>query len=383
MNCDFLSKKDQEYFKGKTVFFRAGLNVPIVNNRIENDFRLRALLPSLRFLLNAGARLVVAGHLGRDENEKLDLIFDWFKKELKKEKVKVIFNSNTFFQKNNDQIEEDIKKALKDLNNGELLLLDNLRATQEEKNNSEDLGKKMAEIFDIYINEAFSVSHRKHMSMNALPELFQEDNCFYGFRFEEELKNLELIKNPQSFKKKIFILGGAKIATKIPMIEKLLDKFDLIILGGAVANNFFLEMGYPIGNSFYDKDFIFKQSDFEKIMKSGKVFLPEWVITETGQKKVCDILPAEKILDISPKSFKRIEKELKEADFVFFNGPMGFYEGDYKEGTEYLLKVLANPNNFFVAGGGDTAAAIFELGLEKNVDFISTGGGALIKKISE
>ena len=261
--------------------------------------------------------------------------------------------------------------------------MDNLRANDGEKDNSQGLAYELSKLFDIYINEAFPVSHRKHMSVDALPKEFALENRFYGFRFEEELNILKKIKNPKKYKKKVFILGGAKIATKIPMLRSLLNKFDLIILGGAVANNFYLEMGYPIGNSFYDKDFTFDQNELSKIMESKKVFLPQEVITEKGKKMVKDILPNEKILDIAPTSFKKVEEELKEADFVFFNGPMGFYEGGYKEGTEYLLKLLANPNNFFVAGGGNTASIIFQLGLERNVDFISTGGGALIKKVSE
>ncbi len=381
MEYHFLSEKEKEFFRAKKVILRAGLNVPLEDGKIENDFRLRAILPTLNFLLDGGAQLTVIGHLGREKENNLESIFLWLKKNLKNRKV--TFDPGTFREEKIKNLSEHLKELTEKLEEGELLLLDNLRASEGEKENSKELAEKVAPHFDFYINEAFPVSHRKHMSMDALPALFDSEKRFYGFRYEEELKVIEKIKNPESFKKKVFILGGAKIATKIPMIRTLIDKFDLIVLGGAVANNFYLEMGYPIGNSFYDEDFVFEQEELSKIMSSHKIFLPQRVITENGEKNISEILPGDKILDISPKSFESIEKDLREADFVFFNGPLGYYEGGYEDGTKYLLNILTNPNNFFVAGGGNTASIIFELKLEKNVDFISTGGGALIKAISE
>jgi phosphoglycerate kinase len=189
------------------------------------------------------------------------------------------------------------------------------------------------------------------------------------------------IKNPAG--KSIFILGGSKTATKVPMLEKMIEKFDMVIIGGSVANDIYKEAGYEIGLSKIDSNFIFDKKLFEKIIKSKKVFMPKMVITKNGTKKITELSKEDNILDISPQSFESIEKKLKEADFVFFNGPMGYYEDGYDRGTKYLLKILANKNNFFVAGGGNTSSAIFEMGLESNVDFISTGGGALMKIISK
>ena len=167
------------------------------------------------------------------------------------------------------------------------------------------------------------------------------------------------------------------------MLETMIDKFDTVIIGGAVANDIYKHMGYEIGKSKTDDDFVFDKTLLKKITQSKKVFIPKMVITENGTKKITELTKDDNILDISPQAFTDIENTLKAADFVFFNGPMGYYEGGYDKGTKYLLKILANKNNFFVAGGGNTASAIFELKLENNVDFISTGGGALIDKISE
>jgi len=219
------------------------------------------------------------------------------------------------------------------------------------------------------------------MSMDKLPAQFFEKNRFAGFRFQQEMEVVEKIRKPKG--KSVFILGGAKVATKIPMLEKMIESFDRIIIGGAVANQFYKQMGYEIGESKIDPDFSFEPNFFKKIIKSKKVFLPEKVITEKGTKDIKELLTSDKIMDISAQSFGEIEEELKNAEFVFFNGPMGYYEGGYDKGTKFLLKILANKNNFFVAGGGNTVSAIYELGLEDNVDFISTGGGALIQKISE
>jgi phosphoglycerate kinase len=278
--------------------------------------------------------------------------------------------------------------------------------TELEKKNSLDLAKKVSSFGEYYINEAFSVSHRKHMSVDELPKQFSEEKIFLGFQFEKEIKNIEKIKNlsmgqtadMESYSKNpknIFILGGSKISTKIPMLEKMIEKFDLVILGGAVANNFYKKLGYEIGDSLVDEDFVFEENFFKKIIKSKKVFLPNIVITENGEKEIFEIKKDEKILDISPNAFFEIEEKFKNVEFIFFNGPVGFYEGGYKEGTKFLLEILASKKNseqgledkgilrYFVAGGGNTISAIFELGLEKNIDFISTGGGALIFNLSD
>lgn len=375
MNYKKLESLKKEDVEGKVFLVRVGLNVPVSNGAIESDFRLEKILETLDFLLKKKAKVVLIGHIGRKKEKSLKIVFKWLKKRYKE---KVFFDENTFVEFD----EKKVAKKVEDLKGGEILLLDNLRATDMEKGDSTELAEKVSVLGDFYVNEAFSVAHRKHMSVSSLPESFPAGKTFLGFQFEKELNNVEKIKKV-SGKKSVFVLGGSKIATKIPMIEKMLERFDFIILGGAIANSFYKECGYEIGKSLVDKDFVFQEGLFEKIMNSGKIFLPNIVVTKEGEKEVSEIQKNEKILDISPMSFFEIEDDLRSAKFVFFNGPVGFYEGGYTEGTKFLLETLDNDGNYFTAGGGNTVSAILELGLGKKVDFLSTGGGALIKKLSE
>jgi phosphoglycerate kinase len=379
MNYEKISELEDKNIEGKIFLVRAGLNIPVFEGKIENDFRLKKILETINFLLKKKVKIILLGHLGRKKDENLELIFEWLKKNIKN---KIYFDKNTFLNFNEKSELSSISEKILELKNGEILLLDNLRMTELEKENSFELAQKISSLGDFYINEAFSVSHRKHMSVDELPKNFSEGKIFLGFQFQKELENIERIKNISN-KNSIFILGGSKISTKIPMLEKMLEKFDLIILGGGVANSFYKKLGDEIGDSMIDEKFIFEEKLFEKLINSEKIFLPNIVITENGEKEISEIKKKEKILDISPNAFIEIEEKLKNAEFIFFNGPVGFYEGGYEKGTKFLLEILANKNNYFVAGGGNTISAIFELGLEKNVDFISTGGGALIKKLSE
>jgi phosphoglycerate kinase len=370
-----ISELKSENIEGKTFFVRAGLNVPIFEGKIENDFRLKKVLDTLDFLIEKKAKIILAGHVGMEESGDFILIFEWFKKKYQK---KVFFDEKTF-------VDFDPKKVFKkvlNLKNGEVLLLDNLRATKKEKENSVRLAKDISDISDFYINEAFSVSHREHMSVGELPKNFPEGKIFIGFQFQKELKNIDKIKNIKN-KKSVFVLGGSKISTKIPMLEKMLESFDLIILGGAIANSFYKKLGYEIGKSFTEEEFVFEENLFEKIMSCPKVFLPNIVFTENGEKEISGVKKDERILDSSPNAFVEIEHFLSEAEFVFFNGPVGFYEGGYKKGTKFLLESLAGDSRYFVVGGGNTVSVVFELGLEKKIDFISTGGGSLMKKLSD
>ena len=366
------SIKEVKNLKGKKVLVRVGVNVPLdKNGEIESDFRLRKILPTLEFLSEQGAKTILMGHIGREPEMNLEKVFQWFLQASRRYRIK--FHKNTF--KNFPENFKDFPE----LKEGEILLLDNLRQSELEKKNDRDFAEKIASLGGIYVNEAFSVSHREHASMVGVPEFFEEK--YIGLLFEKEIEQVEKVLNPGE--KSIAILGGAKIKTKLPLIEKISEKFSLNILGGGIANNFFKFFGYEIGKSIFDENFL----DLEKYEKEN-IFVPNIVIVENenGQREEKEISEVEKtdnILDISPNAFWEIEDQLREAKFVFFNGPLGFYEGGYVEGTKYLLEILANPNNYFIAGGGDTATAIYELGLEENVDWISTGGGALIDFIAD
>lgn len=376
MSYNNLSQLKDKDIKGKIFFLRGGLNVPISDGKIENDFRLKKTIETLNFLIKKKVKIILSGHIGRKKEQNLKLVFDWFEKNIES---KIFFDKNTFFDFNKEKISQKISQ----LKDGEILLLDNLRMTRLEKENSYELAQQISSLCDFYINEAFSVSHREHMSVDALPKCFSEGKIFWGLHYGKEIENIEKIKRFSKEKKSVLVLGGAKISTKIPMLEKIIDKFDMIILGGVVANSFYKELGYKIGKSLVDENFVFEKDKFEKIINSPKVFLPNIVITDKGEKEISEVRENEKISDISPNAFFEIEDRFKDFELIFFNGPVGFYEGGYKKGTEFLLKNLASEKNHFVAGGGNTVSAIFELGLENKVNFISTGGGALIEKLSE
>lgn len=362
--------------EGKKVLVRVGINVPLnKKNEIVSDFRLKKIMETINFLVEKKAKIILMGHIGREKKENLIPVFQWLQRH--KESLQVYFDEKTFQNFNEEKVKE-LQKKISHLENGEILLLDNLRQSELEKANDADFAKKIASMGDIYVNEAFSVSHREHSSMVGVPEFFQEK--YVGLLFEKELEQAKKILNPG--KNSIAILGGAKIKTKLPLIEKISEKFSLNILGGGIANNFFKYLNFKIGKSIFDENFL----NLKKYI-TDKIFIPNIVIVDDGknkkvEKEISEVLETDNILDISPSAFYEIEEKLKEANFVFFNGPMGYYEGGYSDGTKYLLDILANENNYFIAGGGDTATAIFELGLENNVDWVSTGGGALIEYLA-
>jgi len=365
------SIKEAKNLEGKRVLVRVGVNVPLnEKGEIESDFRLRKILPTIEYLVEQKAKVILIGHIGRDPEQNLEKVFEWL---LGHTRYVLKFHKNTF-----KKFPENFKD-FSEIENGEVLLLDNLRQSELEKKNDKNFAQKIAELGDIYVNEAFSVSHREHASMVRVPEFFEEK--YIGLLFEKEIEQVQKILKPGE--NSVAILGGAKIKTKLPLIEKISEKFSLNILGGGIANNFFKFFGYEIGKSIYDENFL----DLEKYNKEN-IFVPNIVIVETEkgervEKEISEVEKNDNILDISPNAFWEIEEKLKSAKFVFFNGPLGFYEAGYTAGTKYLLEILANPNNYFIAGGGDTADVIFELGLEKNVDWISTGGGALIDYIAD
>ena len=195
------------------------------------------------------------------------------------------------------------------------------------------------------------------------------DPDFFGLQYQKEIENLNKVLRPES--PSIFILGGAKIQTKIPLLEQALEKYDLVIVGGAIANTFYQHLGLDIGNSLVEE---VDGEILDQILMKNNLILPDPDLV---------IWDENKILDIAPEFFENMRADFENAKFIFLNGPMGYYEGGFTAGTEKVLELSASPNNFFLAGGGNTVSAIFKLGLEKNTDFISTGGGALINFLTK
>lgn len=377
--------RDAENFAGKVVIVRGSLNVPISKNgKIENDFRIKTILPTLNFLIKKKAKIILLGHRGRKKEVSLEVIFNYFKKQKKQKKYwqafsqvlgllyrdqpdhskkffNIFFDKNTFKNFNTEKVKK-LQVKIANLKEGEILLLDNLRQSELEKKNDANFKQKIKSLGDVYVQEAFSNSHRQHSSMTIKPD-------FFGFQYEKEIKNLEKILNPENLS--IFILGGSKIKTKLPFLEKILEKYDQVIVGGAIANTFYQHLGFDIKNSLVEK---IEPEILEKILKHKNFILPEF-------KFVIWDKSCQKILDISPEFFENFKTNFQKAKVIFFNGPVGYYEGGFDKGTEKIIQLATSSPAFFILGGGHTTFAVFKLGLEKKVNFISTGGGALINFI--
>ena len=255
---------------------------------------------------------------------------------------------------------------------GEVVLLENLRRDPREKTNDESFGKELASLADLYVNEAFPVSHRPHASVVGIPKFLPS---FAGLRFAQEVKYLSAAFNPP--KPFLFILGGAKFETKLPLIKKFITVADYVYVGGALANDLFKAKSLPVGDSK-----VSGAVDLSEIVESKKIILPSDVIVQNGND-IAEKLPTEvgagdKIFDAGPKSVNDLRLLLQKSAFVLWNGPLGNFELGFKEATIELAKLISESDTTSLIGGADTIAAISELHLEEKFGFISTGGGAML-----
>ena len=328
--------------KDVKVLVRLDLNVPIENGHIVDDFRIRKSLPLINFLDSKGAHLILISHIETKENPTLKPVAEY----LNKIGVKCVFEKN-------------YKKALN--NKNKIVILENLREHEGEKKNDKAFAKELASLADIYVNEAFSVSHREHASVCAITEFIPS---YMGLQFEEEVKNLSLAFKPDH--PFLFILGGAKFETKLPLVEKFISIADSVFIGGALANDFFKAQGKDIGSSLTSSTDL----DLSKFMNNKKLSLP-----------VDNILKDTAIMDVGMNTIEQLKKEIDKAKFILWNGPLGAYETGYKSGTLQLSEILAEATGKgakTIVGGGDTLATIAELKLENSFTFVSTGGGAML-----
>ena len=280
--------------RGKVALVRVDFNVPIKNGKVEDDFRIIKALPTIKFLLKKSAKVVLITHLGKG-GEDLSPIAKSLNKHIK----------SKFIQ---DIIGDKAKKAISDMKNGEVILLENLRNDKGEKECSKDFAKNLASLGDLYVNDAFSVCHREDASIVLLPKILPS---YVGFQLEEEIKYLSKAKNPKH--PFLFILGGAKFSTKMPLIKKYLKLADHIFIGGALLNDFLKAKGYEVGKSLVDNE----DYGINKITKNKKIILPDKVIVKSGdkllEKKVSEVSKEDIILDVSEKSIKDIKDLINHA----------------------------------------------------------------------
>lgn len=367
--------------KGKKVLVRVDFNVPLGENReITDDTRIKAALPTIQYLLDNGAKVILCSHLGRPKGE--------FKPEFSLEPVakrlaELLGDTKIVFAK--DVIGESADKAVAEMKEGEIVLLENLRFHAEETKNDPEFAKKLAGYADLFVLDAFGTAHRAHASTAGVAAYLP---AVAGFLIGKELDfiggALEDPKRPF-----VAILGGAKIADKIPVINNLFDKVDCLIIGGGMANTFLAAKGYKMGKSLVDADSIelakTLMADAEK--KGVKMLLPvdlkcagEFADTEAivcADDAVADDLMA---LDIGPKTLELYAGEVKQAKTVIWNGPMGVAEfKNFAGGTEGVARAMADSDATTIIGGGDSAAAVKKLGYADKMSHISTGGGASLE----
>lgn len=372
--------KDVE-LKGKRVFCRVDFNVPMKDGEVTDDNRIRAALPTITYLSENGAKVILATHLGRPKGEVVDeLRLDAVAKRLADLIGKTII-------KVDEPIGEEAKKAADSLNDGDIMLLENVRFHTGEKKNDPELSKQFASLADLYVNDAFGTAHRAHASTAGVAEHVPSAA---GFLMEKEIEVLgKALLNPE--RPFTAIIGGAKVKDKIGVIENLLEKVDHLIIGGGLAYTFIKAQGYEIGNSLLEEDKIeLAKSFIEKAKAKGvKFHIPiDAVVADefsrTANTKTVDVNAIEEGwmgLDIGPKTIEQYREVILNSKLVVWNGPMGVFEYEkFAAGTSSVAKALADANEAFtVIGGGDSAAAVAKFDLGEKMDHISTGGGASLE----
>lgn len=363
----------------KKVILRLDLNVPIQNGKITSKERIIASLPTIEYLINQNAKIIILSHLGKiktEEDKQKNTLYPVYEELLKILKTPIYFSSAT----KGKILEDKISK----LKNREILLVENTRYedldNKKESNCDEELSKYWANLGEVFINDAFGLSHRKHASNYGISKYLP---TAIGPLIEKEIKGLEpIIKPTHPF---TIIMGGAKVSDKLDIIKNILPKCDYLLLGGGIANSF-LACKSEVGKSLAD---IEKKSELQKLLNtySTKIILPTDVIVENKeqiiQKEIKDINKEDIIYDIGEKTIKKYQEFLSKSSTIFINGTLGLYENNkYEQGTKAILQTIDNLKCIKIAGGGDALASIEKYNI-KNIDFKSTGGGATLKYIAE
>ncbi len=358
--------RDIEYLEGVKVLVRADFNVPLAGGKVVEDFRIRAAFPTIDFLTSKGAKVILISHIEDNAGgptPSLAPVADTMEK----------LGHPVTFVKDWKKVPQLLEGEIK---NGECLLLDNVRFFEGEKKNDPQFAKELASFADIYVNDAFSVSHREHASVVGVPKLLPS---YAGLQLESEVEHLSKAFNPaHPF---FFILGGAKFETKMPLVEKFLKLSDSIFIGGALANDFLKAQGREVGTSIVSK----KPIDLSAIISNPKIFsCVDVAIAQDGNKGVADIQPTDQIADVGEKTIALLKEKISAAKFILWNGPFGIYEKGFTWGTEECARLIAeNSNAMTIVGGGDTLAAIAKLNIEDKFTFVSTGGGAMLDFLAQ
>ncbi|EKS4343415.1 phosphoglycerate kinase [Clostridium botulinum] len=369
--------------KGKKVLVRCDFNVPLNEGKITDENRLVGALPTIKYLMEKSAKIILCSHMGKPKGEP--------KKELSllpvAKRLSEMLNKEVIFADDDNVVGENAKKAVKDMKDGDLVLLQNTRYRKEETKNEEVFSKELASLADLFVNDAFGTAHRAHCSTVGVTNYLEEAAC--GYLIQKELKFLgNAVEKPE--RPFVAILGGAKVSDKINVINNLLDKVDILIIGGGMGYTFLKSQGYTVGDSLLEEDKVeYAKEMINKAKEKGvNLLLPvDITIADRFDKDAKPIITEDQNvgegymgLDIGPKTAKMYSDAIKSAKTVIWNGPMGVFEfKNFANGTIEVAKAMADSDAVTIIGGGDSAAAVNILGFGDKMTHISTGGGASLE----
>ena len=369
-------------FKDKKVLLRVDLNVPIKDGSITEYSRIKKILPTIKILAEKEAKIIILSHIGRPKGK----VVKSMSLEPISKKLSSLLNKDVLFNKN--IIDENTLSEVNKVKKGSIMMLENIRFNQGEELNDIEFSKKLSNLGDIYVNDAFSCSHRSHSSIEGITKYIPS---YFGIQITEEIETLKKITS--EIKKPVtLIIGGSKISTKIKIIKNLIKKFNNIIIVGGMANTMLNHTGFNVGKSIFEKDC---SSLIKEILDSSekfncKIMCPEDAIVSKNidgngkNKNISEIHDDDMILDIGPKTISSIKKIINDTNTVLWNGPAGYFENpNFQNGTKQILEAISdktiNDKIFSVAGGGETVAAINKFKKFNSFSFVSTAGGAFLE----
>lgn len=380
-----LNKKsvDDINVKGKRVLVRCDFNVPLQDGKITDENRLVAALPTINKLIKDGGKIILCSHLGKPKEREEKFSLAPVAKRLSE-----LLNKEVKFARDEEVVGENARKAVEEMSEGDVILLENTRYRKEETKNIEEFSKELASICDVFVNDAFGTAHRAHCSNVGVTKFV--DTAVVGYLMNKEIEFLgNAVNNPE--RPFAAILGGSKVSGKISVINNLLDKVDILVIGGGMAYTFMKAQGYEVGKSLLEEDFL----DYAKDMiakakeKNVELLLPvDHVVADnfsndanTKVVKTTDGIDADYMgLDIGPETIKVYKEALAKAKTIVWNGPMGAFEmPNFAVGTKAIAETLAELDATTIIGGGDSAAAVNQLGYGDKMTHISTGGGASLE----
>ncbi|MEV5028963.1 phosphoglycerate kinase [Paenibacillus sp. LPE1-1-1.1] len=374
------SVRDVAELAGKRVFVRVDFNVPLEDGKITDDKRIRETLPTINFLIEKGAKVILASHLGRPNGQ----VVEELRHTASAARLSELLGKQV--TKADEAIGEAVEAQVAALNNGDVLLLENVRFYEGEEKNDPELAKAFAKLADLFVNDAFGAAHRAHASTEGIAHILP---AVSGLLMERELEVLgKALNNPE--RPFTAIVGGSKVKDKIAVIDKMLEIADNVLIGGGLSYTFFKAQGHEIGKSLVDNSKLDLALEFmEKAKKLGKNFLipVDIVVTDdfsaNANTQIVDVdsIPADwEGIDIGPKTRELYADVIKNSKLVVWNGPMGVFEIEpFSHGTIAVANACAETTGYSVIGGGDSAAAAEKFGLADKMDFISTGGGASLE----